>query len=84
MRMLARKTSAGTAFCFVVVVVVEEGEEPDLISSFRRLTDEREISRIGLSLERRIGWFAGEGHGDDDDNAVVVSGKAPGILPIPD
>jgi hypothetical protein len=47
-----------------VVVVVVLGVF-DFIASLRRLTEEREMRRRGLSLDRRIGLLFGGRVGDD-------------------
>ena len=60
MTIFARKTLAATVF--VLVLLLPRGEtvldvvECSLICSFSLFTDDREISRIGLSFERRIGF----------------------------
>ncbi len=61
MMMLARKTEAGAGLPWAV----------SAICAFRRLRLEREIVRMGDSLERRIGRFCASGWGLD--RAVLQS-----------
>ena len=66
--MLARKTEACAALPEVVVVGVV-----DLMTSFRRLRLEREMVRMGLSFERRMGRRRGV------VLLVAVDGRAVGL-----
>lgn len=61
--MLLRKTSAAIAFLVP--------EEFAFMVSFRRLTEEREMRRIGLSLDRRAGVGAGVGRSCGKDPGMV-------------
>jgi hypothetical protein len=72
---LARKTSAATAFLLAALpeFAFEQGWEADLMDSFRRFTDERDMSRRGLSLDRRMG--VGYGCGEE-----AAWGNEPGML----
>ena len=73
MTMLLRKTSAATAlqgFLLLVLFFLALA----LMVSLRRFTDEREITRIGLSLDKRMGLRSGAGEGSES------CGKDPGMM----
>lgn len=80
--MLARNTFAATVLVELKLLVVQPvvAMEFALICSFSLFTDDREMRRMGLSLERRIGF---EVPGLSRELCVVLwlgsSGKDPGI-----
>lgn len=72
MTMLLRKTSAATALLGLVLLLFFLVLA--LMVSLRRFTDEREITRIGLSLDKRMGLRSGAGEGSES------CGKDPGMM----